>query len=181
MKKLSLVALTILAAGMARAQVPPDHGPYELRVQAIVDPTDSEDANVGGLFGLGYQVAPNLTLGGYGSLVTSDREVPVRAEKQWGLGGFGEMDLSFGYALMPYVAGSVGMLDITGPTSPTALHLSASLGVKLALAPRFSLYTAGTFHWASDDVFDFEEGDGGIGGSADDTDATIDVGARFYF
>jgi hypothetical protein len=82
---------------------------------------------------------------------------------------------------MPYVGASAGVLDVSGIGTSRPFYLTGSLGVKYAIAERFSLYTAGTLHWASEPVFDFQWNDDRTGGEADHTDVTIDAGVRFYF
>jgi hypothetical protein len=60
------------------------------------------------------------------------------------------------------------------------LYLAASLGVKMPLHARVSLYGAATLHWAEKDIFDFETSGQGRG-EADRTDLTLDLGARYFF
>jgi len=174
---LTAVLAAVLGCGAAAGAM--FENPIELKVAAQIDPDSGEDSAVGGLLGLGYLFTDSLTAGVYGSIVTSDRELPVDVNRIYGMGVYGEQDLTVGYDLMPFVGASVGFLDPTGPDQSTPLHLAGWLGLRYALSGNMAISCAATLHWADEEIFDYKQ-KGPSDWEADDVDATADIAIRFY-
>jgi hypothetical protein len=156
-------------------------GAIETRLVARVDPQSNEEDPIGFLAGVGYQFTDSLTAGLYASYQGTDRELPVEMSRMYGFGAYAEQDLSVGYALMPFVGASAGLIDTTGPSSPTVFHATGSLGLKYQLRDNALISAAGTFHWADQAIFDYEHRDNAKGYRVSDTDLTLDLGVRFLF
>lgn len=174
------IAAGVVFAGSVLAAPPP--APLELRVAGQFDPSsgDSTDDDANALVGLGFQVGESLQVGPYASVFGADRLFPNQIDTVYSLGLFAEQDLSVGYRLMPYVGASAGAMLTDGVNEDVDAHVTLSLGLRCAVNDRLSLFCAGTGHWSSSDMFDYEEGTKANpeAWSADSTDVTIDAGLR---
>jgi hypothetical protein len=169
------VAAGALCLGMQQARAE-----MEARLQAIIDPTQSEESRVGALIGLGAPLNERVTVGGYGYLVTTDRDMPRNMDRINGIGVFGECDLSEGYALMPFVGARAGLLSASGPGYGTAGNLAGTVGLKYHFTDRWTTAFSVNYLWASEEYYDYEHTADGKG-KASNSDVTLDLGFRWVF
>ncbi len=179
-----MVSATVEASGgYLRHPVFQKMPPMEMRVETQFGYGDTGDLPFGLLGAFGVDVGDALTLGVYGQVYTSERDLPVAVDIVYGLGGFAEYAISIGYAVVPYAGLRVGMLDPTGPTSPTLPYVGGTFGLKYPLTDVVSLTAAVTVHWAGDkddyEAYDYERTGGSY--SADSTAVTFDAGLRYAF
>lgn len=157
--------------------------PMEMRVETQFGYGDTGDLPFGLLGAFGVGIGEALTVGAYGQVFTSDRDLPVDVDLVFGLGGFAEYVIDIGYTVVPYVGLRVGMLDPTGPTSPTVPYVGGSFGLEYPLTDVVSLSAALTLHWAGDDgdyeAYNYKRSGGSY--SADTTAVTFDAGLRYGF
>ena len=157
----------------------------EARVEAIVDPKQSEQSTVGGLIGLGVPVMERLTLGGYGYLVPTDRDLPEKMTRINGAGAFAEFDLSEGYDLMPFIGARAGFLSAAGAGYGTAQNLGGSAGLKYRITERLTVAFSVNYLWASEDYYNYQRKTPTAPGDpfykADNTDLTLNFGIRWMF
>lgn len=155
----------------------------EVRVETQFGYGDTGDLPFGllGAFGIGLSDA--LTAGIYGQVFTSDRDLPNEVDIVYGVGGFGEYAMDFGSAMIPFVGLRLGMLDPTGPSSPTVPYAGGYLGLKYRLTPKVSASVAVNLHWAGDkddyEAYDYKRS--GSGYSDDSSAVTFDAGLRYAF
>jgi hypothetical protein len=97
-----------------------------------------------------------------------------------GFGLFSDYNLAPAARLQPYGGLRIGMLDTTGPASPTSLHIAALGGIKLAINPNLAISVAGVFNWTQEDLLDYTQSDNGSF-EASQTDLGVEVGMRFGF
>jgi len=157
--------------------------PMEVRVETQFGYGDTGDLPFGllGTFGIG--LGEFWTVGAYGQLYTSDRELPDKAAMVYGLGGFAEYGFRIGYPVTPYAGVRLGILDPSGPTSPTLAYGGGYIGVKYPLTKAISLSAAVTLHVASSkgsyEAYNYDRS--GYTYSADSSDITFDTGLRYAF
>jgi hypothetical protein len=155
----------------------------ELRAESQIGTGGSGDIPFGLLGAFGIGMGESLTVGVYGQVAESDRELPYKSSLIYGLGGFAEVDFDLEYTLLPYAGLRVGMLDPSGPKSPTLPYVGGYLGVKYPLNQTVSLSAAVTLHWAGEkdgyEAFNYDEH--GAEYSADTSDVTFDAGVRCAF
>ncbi len=154
---------------------------FEIKLEMQSNFDSAEDAPAAWLAGFGYGVTDSLSVGLYGSVRESDRMLPKRMKRMYGLGGYVEQRLGEVGFLVPYLGGRVGLLDSTGPGYSTALHLSAQAGVLWPLTDRLGLTLSGTVQWASEEFFNYSSASNAKGYTADDMDITLDLGLRLMF
>jgi hypothetical protein len=179
-----MVAATAQASGRyLRHPVFQNLPTMEVRMETQFGYGDTGDLPFGLLGAFGIGIGDALTIGVYGQLFTSDRDLPVKMETVYGLGGFGEYAIQIGYAVTPYIGMRIGMLDPTGPASPTVPYVGGIAGLKYPLTDVISLSASVTVHWAGDDgayeAYNYKRS--GSGYSADTTDVTFDAGLRYAF
>ncbi len=191
MKRLWTVAMAVaMAAATAEASgrylrhpVFQDLPEMEVRVEAQFGYGDTGDLPFGLLGAFGVGIGDALTVGAYGQFFTSDRDLPVKMESVYGIGGFAEYAIRIGYEVVPYVGLRVGMLDPTGPGSPTVPYVGGIVGLQYPLTDAVSLTVAMTLHWAGDDddyeAYNYKRSAAGY--RADATDITFDTGLRYAF
>ncbi len=180
----AMVAATVEASGRyLRHPVFQNLPPMEIRVETQFGYGDTGDLPFGLLGAFGVGIGDALTVGAYGQFFTSDRDLPVKMESVYGIGGFAEYAMRIGYAVVPYAGLRIGMLDPTGPGSPTVPYVGGLLGVKYPLTDVISLTVAMTLHWAGDDgdyeAYNYKRSARRY--SADATDITFDAGLRYAF
>jgi hypothetical protein len=130
--------------------------------------------------GVGYFPTDKISLGLYASTRGSDRRFPVRMSSMTGFGVFSDYNLAPQAVLQPFAGLRVGMLDTTGPASPTSLHIAALGGLKWAINSNIRLTAAGVLNWAQEDLLDYTESDDGSY-STSNTDLGIELSLRFGF
>ncbi len=157
--------------------------PMDVRVEAQFGYGDTGDLPFGLLGAFGVGIGDAFTVGVYGQVFTSERDLPYKAEAVYGIGGFAEYAIKIGYAVVPYAGLRIGMLDPTGPGSPTVPYVGGTVGLKYPLTDVISISAAVTLHWAGDDgpyeAYNYKRSGGGY--SADSTDVTFDAGLRYSF
>ncbi|HAS81487.1 MAG TPA: hypothetical protein DCS43_02110, partial [Verrucomicrobia bacterium] len=152
--------------------------PMETRVETQFGYGDSGDLPFGvlGAFGIGLSEA--VTVGIYGQLFTSDRDLPNKTSVIYGIGGFGEVYFDLGIAASPYIGLRLGMIDPTGPSTPTLPYVGGYTGLIYPLTEKISISVAVTLHWAGKDgdfeAYNYEHTSNG-GYTAESTDITIDT------
>ncbi len=179
-----MVAATVEASGRyLRHPVFQNLPPMEIRVETQFGYGDTGDLPFGLLGAFGVGIGEALTVGAYGQFFTSDRDLPVKMETVYGVGGFAEYAIRIGYVVTPYVGLRIGMLDPSGPGSPTVPYVGGNVGVKCPLTAGITLTAAVTLHWADNDgnyeAYNYKRAGGSY--SADATDITFDVGLRYAF
>lgn len=179
-----MVSATVEASGVyLRHPVFQNLPPMEVRVETQFGYGDTGDLPFGLLGAFGVGIGDSLTVGVYGQVLTSDRDLPVDVDLVYGVGGFAEYAIGIGYAVVPYAGLRVGMLDPTGPTSPTLPYVGGSFGLKCPLTDVTSVSAAVTVHWAGEkgdyEAYNYERSGGSY--SADSTAVTFDVGLRYAF
>jgi hypothetical protein len=157
--------------------------PMEWRIETQFGYGDSGDLPCGLLAGFGVGLSDALTVGAYGQVNGSDRDLPAKSGYAFGLGGFAEYAIQLGYTLVPYVGVRLGMLDLTGPGSPTLPYAAGIVGATYPLTDKVSVSAAFTFHVAGESggysAYNYERS--GDRYSADKSDLTVDVGLRYRF
>jgi hypothetical protein len=176
MRQFLAFSLFILTAAVLRA------GNVEFQAAAQLDWASHDEGPVGGWLGVGYRplAVDNLTYGLYGRVQPTDRDLPRKMSRMYGLGIFGEWDVDCGCTVTPFARLSAGLLDTTGPEYPTAFETGASVGGKYALTKQVSLAVALSGMWTDEALLDYESKGGGKW-DASHMDATVDVGMRFAF
>lgn len=179
-----LMAATVEASGRyLRHPVFQNLPPMEIRVETQFGYGDTGDLPFGLLGAFGVGIGDALTVGAYGQFFTSDRKMPVEVASVYGIGGFAEYAVRLGYTVVPYVGLRVGMLDPSGPGSPTVPYVGGIVGLKYPVTDVISLSAAVTLHWAGDDdnyaAYNYTRSVGRY--RADSTDVTFDVGLRYTF
>ena len=159
--------------------------PMEIRVESQFGYGDTGDLPFGLLGGLGIGLSDALTVGGYASVFTSDRDLPVRMKSVYGFGGFAEYGfVNLGYSVVPYLGIRAGFLDPTGPAAyPTVANVAGYLGLRIPVTRSVSVSVAATYHWAHEKngfgVYNYRRAEDGI--RMDNTDVTFDAGLRYAF
>ena len=179
-----MVSATVEASGRyLRHPVFQKLPPMEMRVETQFGYGDTGDLPFGLLGAFGVGIGEALTVGVYGQVFTSDRDLPAAVDIVYGVGGFAEYAILSGYTVVPYAGLRVGMLDPTGPNSPTVPYVGGSFGLKYPLTDAISLSVAVTLHWAGDkgdyEAYNYKYSGGSY--SADSTDVTFDAGLRYAF
>lgn len=175
MKKYAmLVAVLVLgwAGSAARAEM-------EARVQLMLDPDNSKESSAGALVGLGTRPLDRLGLGIYGSLTPTDRDLPAASDWLYGLGLYGELDLTEGYDLMPYIGLRAGLLQPEGAHYGTAKELVGLVGLRYRMTDEWAICGSFNVHWASEKIYDYDTTR--TGWDADRVDYTVDIGVRYLF
>ena len=177
---LALMAAVMFWVGALQAQPA-----LEARMQAVVDPMSKDQSAVGGLIGLGSPMTERLTVGGFGYLVTTDRDLPRKMDRLNALGIFADYDLSEGYDLMPFVGARAGILNASGPDYGSAAHLVGTAGIKYHFTDRLTAAFSVNYLWASEYYFDYERKTPSAPGDSDwvahNTAITLDLGVRWMF
>lgn len=177
--------MAVMAAGVFAAGVLQAQAALEGRAQAVVDPNSKDQSAIGGLVGLGVPVSERLTVGGFGYMVNTDRDLPQKMSRINALGAFAEYDLSEGYDLMPFVGARLGLLGGSGPSYDTAAHAAGTVGIKYRFTERLTAAVSANYLWASEYYFDYERKDHVMPTDpfyeAHNTCFTLDFGIRWMF
>jgi hypothetical protein len=151
----------------------------EARAQLMLDPDHSKESSAGILAGVGTRPFDRIGLGIYGSVTPTDRDLPAASDWLYGLGLYGELDLSEGYDLMPYIGLRGGLLQPEGAHYDTAKELVGTAGLRYRLTDEWAICGSFNVHWASEKLYDFK--DTKTGWDADRVDYTVDLGIRYLF
>lgn len=155
----------------------------EVRIETQFGYGDTGDMPFGLLGAFGINIGESWTAGIFGQVLTSDRDLPEKMSRVYGIGGFAERAFDIGYDVSPYAGLRIGMLDPSGPGSPTLPYAGGYLGLKYPLTKNISLSAALTLHVADSkgkyEAYNYKR-DGYVY-SADSTDITFDTGLRCAF
>jgi len=155
----------------------------EVRLETQFGYGDTGEIPFGLLGAFGIGIGNSWTVGIYGQILTSDRDLPEKMSVLYGIGGFAECGFDIGYAVSPYAGLRVGMLDPSGPTSPTLPYAGGYLGLKYPLTKAISLSAAVTLHVSGGksgyEAYNYKRNGNSI--SSDSTDITFDTGLRCTF
>ena len=154
---------------------------WEARLEMQVNFDANENPPAALLAGLGYYPADNLQLGLYTLLRNSDRDLPTRMRRLYGLGGYAEYHFQTDSRVTPYAGLRAGMLKPTGPTFSTEPHLAGQIGLRIPLSPQLALSLSGTAQWTGNDFFNYSRSRDRTTYKASDADLTLDVGLRLSF
>ncbi len=155
----------------------------ELRIELQSGYSDTGNFPLGLLGSFGVGINERLMAGLYTQVYTSDRDLPSRTKRFYGIGGFVEYGWDLSFTLEPYAGLRVGILDPTGPVAPTLPYIGCYTGVKYALNERAALTASLTYHWAGEEdgfkAYDYKRKGSSYRSSS--SDLTLDVGVRLAF
>ncbi len=155
----------------------------EVRVETQFGYGDTGDLPFGLLGSFGIGMGDSWTVGAYGQVVTSDRDLPNRVKQFFGIGGFAEYRLSRELPVAPYAGVRAGILDSTGPSAPTLPYVGGYAGVLYPLNDLVSFSLALTYHWAGEEdgfeAYDYRRS--GSGFRSESSAITLDAGVRLAF
>ena len=144
--------------------------------------TASNDHDVLSLIGgIGYFPLENLSVGVYGLLRNSDRQLPQYMRQWRGFGFFSEYNLAPQSAVQPFGGLRLGFIDLTGPGSPTTLHAAALGGIKFAFNRNVALSLSGVFNWTDEEILNYKQNLEDRSFKASNTDVGIEMGLRLGF
>jgi len=158
--------------------------PMETRLETQFGYGDTGDLPFGILGSFGIGLGEAVKVGMYAQVFTADRDLPNKTDLIYGIGGFGELYFDLGVAVKPYIGLRLGMIDPTGPTTPTLPYVGGYTGLIYPLTARISVSIAVNLHWAGKDgdfeAYNYERTANG-GYKAESTDITVDTGLRYAF
>ncbi len=152
---------------------------FELRLDVQADTQDNKHDRIGLFGGFGWGFNESLSLGLYGSLRGSDRDLPARSSTIRGAGVYSEYSINPSATMTPVVGLRLGILTPTGPKSPTSTHIAGSAGIRAAMNDHLHLVLTATVNWTEDEILNYRRTQTGF--KADTTDTSIDLGLRYRF
>lgn len=152
---------------------------FELRIETQADIASNKHHRFGILAGFGWGFTESISLGFYGSLRGSDRDLPARWKVLRGLGMYGEYRFDPIFDIVPIAGLRAGILSPTGPSAPTSLHLAGNAGLRIPLTAHVHLALTGSLNWTQDKLLNYRRTRNHY--KADNTDISIDLGLRYLF